>query len=85
MTTAMLARSFMQAPFEPFTLVLSNGRELHVHQPEFTDVDGRAQVVVFQHPSGQVEIVDPTLIVSIRTIYGGDLGDYRTVGPSANE
>jgi hypothetical protein len=82
MTSPPLARFFMQRPFEPFTMVLADGRELHVNHPEFADVNAQDEVVTFQHPSGQLEVIDPRLIVSIRTIYPAHIGDYRKRNPS---
>jgi hypothetical protein len=77
-TTGPLARFFMQQPFEPFTLVLVDGRELHVHHIEFAMVNRDDRVVTFLHPSGQVEIVDFDLITSIRTIYPADIADFQS-------
>ena len=57
--------------------MLVDGRELHVNDPEFADADARAEIVTFQHPSGQVEVIDPRLILSIRTIYPADMSDYQ--------
>ena len=78
MTTGPLARFFMQEPFEPFTLVLADGRELHVHHIEFALVNRREGIVTFLHPSGQVELVDFNLIVSIRTIYPADIAAFQS-------
>ena len=78
MTTGPLARFFMQQPFVPFTLVLVDGREFHVHHIEFAMVSRDDGVVTFLHPSGQVELIDFNLIVSIRTIYPADIGEFQS-------
>ena len=82
MTPQPLARFFLQRPFEPFTMVLVDGRELHVSHPEFADADAQAETVAFQHPSGQVEVIDPRLILPMRTIYSANLVDYQRRNPS---
>lgn len=72
MTTEHIIRFFMQRPFEAFTLNLVDGRELHVHHPEFAQLEQFAVVVTVLLPTRQVEVVDTSLIVSIRTIYASD-------------
>ena len=80
MTWQPLARFFMQQPFEPFTMVLANGREIHVNHPELAGVNAPDGIVFWQHPSGQIEVIDPALIVSVRTIYASNIADFSRNG-----
>ena len=69
MTTGETMAWLEGRPFVPFTMVLSNGREMQVLHPETATIGRFGHVVVFFHPSRQVETVDVTHIVSLRTIY----------------
>ncbi len=80
MTTEHLIRFIMQRPFEAFTLNLANGRELHIPHPEFAQLGEFAVVVTVLLPTRQIEVVDTSLIVSIRTIYPSDHATW--LGPS---
>ena len=72
MTAEYLIRFVMQRPFEPFTLTLADGRELQIAHPEFAQLGEFAAVVTVVLPTDQIEVVDTSLIVSIRTIYATD-------------
>lgn len=74
--TGHLTRFIKQRPFEPFTLVTADGRELHVNHPEFATLGDHVDTLIYVYPSGQVEIIDSRLIVSLRTIYPADLHAY---------
>ena len=76
MTTALLTRFVTQRPFEPFTLVTADGRELHARHPEHVSLGTAAMSVVYIHPTGQLEFLDTDLVVSIRTIYPAEFDVY---------
>jgi len=65
-------RFFMNSPFEPFTLMMIDGRELHVRNWNSATLGERAEIIYMTHPTRQVEIVDTSHIVSIRTIYASN-------------
>jgi hypothetical protein len=77
MTSAHLTRFAEQRPFEPFIMVTADGRELHAPHPEYVSLGEYALSITLQHPNGQVEVIGAAHIVSIRTIYTADAGDYR--------
>lgn len=77
MTTAYVVRFFEQLPFEPFTMLLANGREHVVLHSEFISVGEHALVVFVVHPTEQVEVIDTSLIVSFRTIYASENPNWR--------
>jgi len=76
MTSPWLTRFVVQQPFEPFTMIVADGRELHVPHPEQASLGDYATTLIYMHPTGQVEVVAAALIVSIRTIRPADLGAY---------
>jgi hypothetical protein len=69
MTTGETMAWVERRPFVPFYMVLTNGRELQISHPENATMGRYGHVVVFFHPSQQVETVDVTHIVSMRTLY----------------
>jgi hypothetical protein len=73
MTTEMMVRFFQQRPFEPFTLILANGREHQINHLEQAAVGRSALVVYIFHPTRQIEAIDTAMIVSIRTICPADM------------
>ena len=77
MTTELIVRFFMQQPFEPVTLVLSDGRELHVNHPEQAVATRGGSVIYYYHPTSQVEVIDSAMVISLRTIHAVDLDSYR--------
>jgi hypothetical protein len=73
MTTDVMTHFIEQRPFVPFTLVLANGREIHVPHSDFV---GSGRAVLNVHiiiPTGQLEVVDTALILSIRTFHPAEL------------
>ena len=72
MTTEHIIRFFMQQPFEGFILNLADGRQLHIPHPECGQLEQFAAAVRVLLPTRQIEVVDTSLIVSIRTIYASD-------------
>jgi hypothetical protein len=76
MTSDYIIRFFDQRPFEPFTILLLDGRELHVQHPEVTTIERGAQLVTYTHPTRQLEVIDTSMIVSLRTIYPTDINTW---------
>ena len=76
MTSSQLALFFMRQPFQPITLFLADGRAFAIRQPDFATV-GRAGLGVWiLDPSGEIEMIDASLICSIRTIGPVDLDQF---------
>jgi hypothetical protein len=73
MTTDVMTNYVKQRPFVPFTMILANGREVHVPHSDFV-VGGRSVLTVsVLLPTGQPETIDTDLIVSIRTFHPAEL------------
>ena len=58
MTTEYVVRFFDREPFEPFTVTLVDGRELHVLHPESAQIGEHVLVILLIHPTDQVEVFD---------------------------
>jgi hypothetical protein len=69
MTSALMTHWVLQRPFVPFTLILVNGREIHVPHSDFISSGRGVLTISVLLPTGQLEIVDTALIVSIRTFH----------------
>ena len=76
MTPDALARMFARRPFEPFVIVTADGRELEVRHPEQAAFGVDAEAVLYFHPDRRIEILDPGLVVSLRTVRPGDTAAY---------
>ena len=72
MTTEQIIRFAESRPFEPFTLLLGNGRELTIMHPEMATIGQAGLILYVMHPNRQIEVVDTALIVSVRTVYAAD-------------
>jgi hypothetical protein len=73
MTTADMTSFLKQRPFVPFALILPNGREIFVPHSDFIG-GGHAMLSVYVIlPTGQLEIVDTAMVVSIRTFHPAGL------------
>lgn len=83
MTSRYLIGFFEQRPFEPFTLVMASGRELHVMHPENATLGFAGMSAIYQHPTRQVEVIDAELIESIRTIYASEMTTYDGQEPES--
>ena len=68
MTTEWIPRFVFARPFEPFSVLLCDGREVQVHRPDHVAVGEHLLTLCVFHPSAQVEVIDTGLIVSIRTL-----------------
>jgi len=66
MTVEQIVRRQNAALFLPYRLFLANGRELFIQHPDFLSVAGREDLVTVFDLSGAAEIVDLTLVVSLR-------------------
>jgi hypothetical protein len=75
-TTEQIIRFFDQRPFEPFSFTLVNGREIQALHPEQISVGRHGSIVFFFHPTRQIEVIDTSLIVSIRTVYAADFSSW---------
>jgi hypothetical protein len=71
-----IVRMFQQRPFEPFTILMADGRTMEVRHPEQGSFGKYADSIIFFHPNRQVEFVNPELVVSFRTLRPVDLADY---------
>lgn len=64
MDTEVIREAILERPFKPFTLKLTDGRELLVRHPEFAAVAKR-RVVYINHENEAVSILEPLLILSL--------------------
>ena len=55
---------------------LVDGREFKVMQPDFLAVAEHALGVWYLHPSGELELIDVELIVSMKTLNSVDSEEY---------
>jgi hypothetical protein len=76
MTSAVITQYVEQRPFVPFTMILANSREIHVPHAEFLITGDSVQCVYIILPTGQLEIIDTALIVSIRTLHPAELPTF---------
>ena len=56
------------APFVPFEVVTVDGRVLLVPHSDFVTLERYAAALVIYDESARAEIIDPNLIVSVRTL-----------------
>lgn len=59
-----------RAPFEPFSLRLADGRELHVPHPDFLAFTKR-HVIVTNPDNESYAVIEPLLVVSIECSKAG--------------
>ena len=57
-------------PFNPFTLHLADGRQIHVSHPEFLMQSKRGRTIHVATTNGSFQIIDLMLVVSIETKNG---------------
>ena len=76
MTSADMTRYAEQRPFVPFTMILVNGREVHVPHSDFLTTANAVQSVYVVIPTGQLEVIDVGLIVSLRTFHPAELPKF---------
>jgi hypothetical protein len=59
-------RSMLTAqPFQPFTLHLADGRQMHVPHPEFAGLFPSGRTVIIHKPDNTFEIIDLLLVVGL--------------------
>ena len=76
MTTNLLGPFFFMRPFQPFVICVADGRELRVEHPELATLAEGGVGIWYLHPTGEVEIVDVSLIASIRTLGPANLDHF---------
>ena len=76
MTSEHLALFFMRTPFQPLTMYLVDGRSLHVQHQDFSSVSKAGSGVWVYHENGEMEIIDASLICSIRTAGAVDMDQF---------
>jgi len=69
MIPEQIIRFLKSQPFESLILRLVNGRKIFVPHQEFATPGRYGASIIVTHPSGQVELIDTTHVVSIRTMY----------------
>jgi hypothetical protein len=69
MTTSLMTQYVQQRPFVPFTLILTNGREVYIPHSDFIAAGDAMLTVFVLLPTGRLEILDTALIVSLRTFH----------------
>ena len=73
MTAAVMTYYVEQRPFVPFTMMLADGREIHVPHSDFVSLGVSVMTVHVILSTGQLEIIGTALIVSVRTFHVGEL------------
>jgi hypothetical protein len=73
MISEHLANFFVREPFVGVSLNLSDGRSVPMLHPEFVSIAHGGLAVCYFHRTGQIELIDPSHIVSILTMQPADL------------
>ena len=73
MTSEHLANFFVREPFVGVSLNLSDGRRIPVQHPEFASISQGGLGLWYFHNTGQIELIDPSHVISIVTILPADL------------
>ena len=61
-------KKFMHAvPWQPFTLCLADGRNIHVPHPDFISISRAGRTVVVTTEDEEFEMIDVFLILSVKT------------------
>ncbi|HXE53696.1 MAG TPA: hypothetical protein VN541_11800 [Tepidisphaeraceae bacterium] len=76
MNTAQLTPFFMREPFQAFVLYLADGRSIEIRHPDFASFERAGVTIWVFHKDGELELIDPNLIVSIRTAGPADLDQF---------
>ena len=74
MTSDSLRRAILARPFKPFRIFLADQRTIDVKHPEFACIAQTGGEFLVHQPDGELERIDPLLIVSI-----GELDDRGRV------
>lgn len=65
-----IKKLYYAAPFRPFEIVLTSGRQVRVDHPEFMALSPDEDVVVVFEPDGRLTI-DVPLIISVKELKNG--------------
>jgi hypothetical protein len=65
MTTERLQGHVHAVPFQPFTLKLADGEELHVPHPDFITHAPNTRTAAISFSDGSIQFVDLLLVVSL--------------------
>ncbi|HEV2096001.1 MAG TPA: hypothetical protein VGQ82_05815 [Chthoniobacterales bacterium] len=65
-----IRKLYHAAPFKPFGIVLTNGRQVRVDHPEFMALSPSGRTIVVFEPDGHLA-VDVPLIVATKTFENG--------------
>ena len=76
MTTAQLTPFFIREPFQAFVMFLADGRSMEIGHPDFASFERAGVSIWVFHRDGELELIDPNLIVSIRTSGPADLDQF---------
>jgi hypothetical protein len=76
MTSNLISPFFFAQPFEPFAIHVADGRVFEIRHPDFATVSEAGLGVWILHSSGALEIVDTSLICSIRTLGPANLDQF---------
>jgi hypothetical protein len=76
MTAEHLAPFFIRQPFQSLVMYLTDGRAMEVLHPDFVSLTEAGAGIWFFHIDGELEMIDPRLIVSIKTTQPADLDQF---------
>jgi hypothetical protein len=65
-----IKKLYYAAPFRPFEIVLTNGRQVRVDHPEFMALSPDEDVVVVFEPDGHLTI-DVPLVIAVKELKNG--------------
>ena len=76
MTAENLAPFFIREPFHAFIMYLVDGRVFEVPHPDFVFLERTAAGIWYFHKAGELEMIDPRSIVSIKTKHSADFDQF---------
>ncbi len=76
MTSSQIGTFLERQPFEPFIMYMVDGREIRIAHPDFAAIGEYALGVWLIHPAGEIELIDVSLISSMRTTGPVDLSGF---------
>ncbi len=68
MTLVEFSREMGRRPFQPFTLILVDGRTFTVDHPEFASIDRRGRTLTFHAANNTRHEIDTRLITELVTV-----------------
>jgi hypothetical protein len=66
-TIEQFRNMLMAQPFQPFSLHLADGRQLHVPHREFASMSPSGRTVIIHQPDDKFEIIDLLLVVGLES------------------